>query len=120
QCAESCRMPSRLVLDGREEVARSDAHLDYLLSPRDLAAYDLLPELIDAGVGCFKIEGRMKGPEYVANVVDKYRRALDAAIDGLESPLSAHDEEELRYSFSRGFSHGFLRGVNHQELVHGL
>ena len=138
QCAQSCRMPYRLVLDGREELARgpeeraspatggartrgaSNAQLDYLLSPRDLAAYDLLPELIDAGVSCFKIEGRMKGPEYVANVVDKYRRALDAAIERRASPLSARDEEELRYSFSRGFSHGFLRGSNHQELVHGL
>src|SRR5205823_14881547 len=120
QCAQSCRMPYRLVLDGREELARGNAQLDYLLSPRDLAAYDLLPELIDAGVSCFKIEGRMKGPEYVANVVDKYRRALDAAIERRASPLSARDEEELRYSFSRGFSHGFLRGSNHQELVHGL
>ena len=120
QCAQSCRMPYRLVLDGREEVARGDAHLDYLLSPRDLAAYDLLPELIDAGVGCFKIEGRMKGPEYVANVVEKYRRALDAAVEGRAYPLTARDEEELRYSFSRSFSHGFLRGSDHQELVHGL
>jgi len=120
QCAQSCRMPYRLVVDGREQLARGDEQLGYLLSPRDLAAYDLLPELIDAGVSCFKIEGRMKGPEYVANVVDKYRRALDAAIEGAAFPLSARDEEELRYSFSRGFSHGFLRGGNHQELVHGL
>jgi len=120
QCAQSCRMPYRLIVDGREELARADDHLAYLLSPKDLAAYDLLPELIDAGVSCFKIEGRMKGPEYVANVVEKYRRALDAAIEARPSPLSARDEEELRYSFSRGFSHGFLRGGNHQELVHGL
>ncbi|MFL5405177.1 MAG: DUF3656 domain-containing protein [Myxococcales bacterium] len=120
QCAQSCRMPYRLVVDGREQMARGEEDLAYLLSPRDLAAYDLLPDLIEAGVSCFKIEGRMKGPEYVANVVDKYRRALDAAIQGLQSPLTDRDEEELRYSFSRGFSHGFLRGSNHQELVHGL
>src|SRR5438874_5193019 len=120
QCAQSCRLPYELIVDGRRETARGEEELKYLLSPRDLAAYDLLPELIDAGVSCFKIEGRMKGPEYVANVVDKYRRALDAAIERRASPLSARDEEELRYSFSRGFSHGFLRGSNHQELVHGL
>src|SRR5437868_4780269 len=129
QCAQSCRLPYELVVDGNRETAKRaqtdspegrDEQVRYLLSPRDLAAYDLLPELIDAGVSCFKIEGRMKGPEYVANVVDKYRRALDAAIEGLASPLTVHDEEELRYSFSRGFSHGFLRGVDHQELVHGL
>src|SRR5205085_6371721 len=120
QCAQSCRMPYRLVLDGREELARGNQQLDYLLSPRDLAAYDLLPQLIDAGVSCFKIEGRMKGPEYVSNVVDKYRRALDAALEGRAFPLMRRDEEELRYSFSRGFSHGFLTGSDHQELVHGL
>jgi U32 family peptidase len=120
QCAQSCRMPYDLVVDGRVETARGDAQLKYLLSPRDLAAYDLLPELLAAGVSCFKIEGRMKGPEYVANVVDKYRRALDAAMEGRAAALSARDEEELRYSFSRSFSHGFLDGSDHQRLVHGL
>src|SRR2546421_968290 len=120
QCAQSCRMPYDLVVDGGVETARGDEQLKYLLSPRDLAAYDLLPELLAAGVSCFKIEGRMKGPEYVANVVEKYRRALDAAIERRAYPLSKRDEEELRYSFSRSFSHGFLRGSNHQELVHGL
>ncbi len=120
QCAQSCRMPYDLVVDGRVETARGDEQLNYLLSPRDLAAYDLLPELLAAGVSCFKIEGRMKGPEYVANVVDKYRRALDAAAERRPFPLTARDEEELRYSFSRGFSHGFLKGSDHQGLVHGL
>src|SRR6267378_2599207 len=120
QCAQSCRMPYDLIVDGRVETARGDAQLKYLLSPRDLAAYDLLPELLAAGVSCFKIEGRMKGPEYVANVVDKYRRALQAALEQRPSPLTDRDEEELRYSFSRSFSHGFLRGADHQELVHGL
>ncbi|MGZ6124592.1 MAG: DUF3656 domain-containing U32 family peptidase, partial [Myxococcales bacterium] len=120
QCAQSCRMPYELVVDGRGQSARGDEHLKYLLSPTDLAAWDLLPELLAAGVSCFKIEGRMKGPEYVANAVDKYRRALDAAMDRRPAPLSRQDEEELRYSFSRGFSHGFLDGSDHQKLVHGL
>ncbi len=120
QCAQSCRLPYDLVVDGGEATARGDEQLKYLLSPRDLAAYDLLPRLIEAGVSCFKIEGRMKGPEYVANVVEKYRRALDAAVEGRAYPLAPHDEEELRYSFSRSFSHGFLTGSDHQELVHGL
>src|SRR6267378_4187777 len=120
QCAQSCRMPYDLIVDGRVETARGDAQLKYLLSPRDLAAYDLLPELLAAGVSCFKIEGRMKGPEYVANVVDKYRRALEAALDQRPFPLTGRDEEELRYSFSRSFSPGFLKGADHQHLVHGL
>lgn len=120
QCAQSCRLPYDLVVDGRRSDARGDEQLKYLLSPRDLAACDLLPQLLAAGVSCFKIEGRMKGAEYVANVVDKYRRALDAAREQKPYPLDRRDEEELRYSFSRSFSHGFLAGVNHQELVHGL
>ncbi|GAC1347208.1 MAG: U32 family peptidase [Myxococcales bacterium] len=120
QCAQSCRLPYDLVVDGARSDARGDGQLRYLLSPRDLAAYDLIPELLAAGVSCFKIEGRMKGPEYVANVVDKYRRAIDAAVEHRPYPLDARDEEELRYSFSRSFSHGFLRGSDHQGLVHGL
>src|SRR6266851_2214118 len=120
QCAQSCRLPYDLVVDGGVGTPRGDEQLKYLLSPRDLAAYDLLPQLIEAGVSCFKIEGRMKGPEYVANVVEKYRRALDAAVEGRACPLTPRDEEELRYSFSRSFSHGFLTGPDHQELVHGL
>lgn len=119
QCAQSCRLPYELLVDGARTVPRGDDHLKYLLSPKDLAAYDLLPALLAAGVTSFKIEGRMKGPEYVANAVDKYRRALDAAIEGRPSPLGAQDEEELRYSFSRSFSHGFLDGADHQRLVHG-
>jgi putative protease len=119
QCAQSCRMPYDLIVDGRAETARGDEQLKYLLSPRDLAAHDLLPELLLAGVSCFKIEGRMKGPEYVANVVDKYRRALGAALEGRPSPLTRRDADELQYSFSRSFSHGFLKGSDHQELVHG-
>lgn len=119
QCAQSCRLPYELIVDGKLATARGEEQLKYLLSPKDLAAYDLLPELLAAGVSCFKIEGRMKGPEYVTNVVEKYRRALDAAVEKRAYPLDAHDEEELRYSFSRSFSHGFLKGSDHQHLVHG-
>ncbi len=110
-------MPYELLVDGAAS-ARATMRAKYLLSPQDLCAFDLMPELADAGVSCFKIEGRMKGPEYVADVVDKYRRALDAAIEQRAYPLTAEDEEELRYSFSRGFSHGFLGGSDHQKLVH--
>ena len=134
QCAQSCRLPYELLVDGKVELARQrltasgsepkarafqEDQLKYLLSPKDLAAYDLLPELLAAGVSCFKIEGRMKGPEYVANVVDKYRRALDAAMEQKPFPLTARDEEELRYSFSRGFNKSFYRGADHQTYVDG-
>ena len=61
----------------------------YLLSPQDLAAYALVPELIEAGVCCFKIEGRLKTPEYVANITRHYRQAIDAAAAGRAARLHA-------------------------------
>lgn len=116
QCAQACRLPYDLVCDG------ADAPLGdvrYLLSPQDLAAYPLAAELIDAGVGCFKIEGRLKTPEYVANVTRHYRRAIDAAVAGAPAQFTRRDETELELSFSRGFSPGWLGGCDHKMLVPG-
>ena len=60
QCAQACRLPYGLVVDGE---VRDMGDVKYLLSPQDLMAVELVPQLIDAGVSCFKIEGRLKGPE---------------------------------------------------------
>ena len=70
ECAQACRLPYDLMVDG---VQKPMGDIAYLLSPKDLAAIDIVPELIEAGVTSFKIEGRLKSPEYVANVVSKYR-----------------------------------------------
>ena len=73
-------MPYTLVDgDGNNVLAGGEAG-EYLLSPKDLNTIDLLPELIEAGVDSLKIEGRMKRPEYVAVVVDTYRRAVDSYL----------------------------------------
>jgi putative protease len=117
QCAQACRLPYDLVCDGRDVDLGEQK---YLLSPQDLAAYDLLPELIEAGVCSFKIEGRLKTPEYVANIVRHYRRAIDAAIAAHPAPLAPRDIEEMELSFSRGFSHGWLEGCDHKALVPAL
>src|SRR5690349_16231605 len=77
ECAQACRLPYDLVCDG-EDVDLGDQK--YLLSPQDLAAYELTPDLIGAGVISFKIEGRLKSAEYVANITRHYRRAIDAAF----------------------------------------
>ena len=117
QCAQACRLPYDLVCDDR------DVDLDqvkYLLSPQDLAAFELVPELIDAGVSCFKIEGRLKTPEYVANITRHYRRAIDAALAHRPLDFTDEDVSEMELSFSRGFSPGWLRGSNHKMLVPGL
>ena len=94
--------------------------MKYLLSPQDLAADALLPELIQSGVRSFKIEGRLKTPEYVANVTRHYRQALDAAIEGVAFAVSPQRREEIELSFSRGLSPGWLGGIDHKMLVPGL
>jgi putative protease len=117
QCAQACRLPYELVCDGKD-VDLGD--VKYLLSPQDLAAYALTPELIAAGVAAFKIEGRLKTPEYVANITRHYRRAIDAAMAGKPVDITKDDVREMELSFSRGFSPGWLQGDDHKMLVPGL
>ncbi|MDJ0675022.1 MAG: DUF3656 domain-containing protein [Calothrix sp. MO_167.B42] len=82
ECAQACRMPYELIADG--EVVNL-GEKKYLLSPQDLAGLEVLPNLVQAGVSCLKIEGRLKSPEYVANVTRVYRQALDGVMEELES-----------------------------------
>ncbi len=116
ECAQACRLPYDLIVDGEQKIM---GDVTYLLSPKDLAAIDIMPQLIEAGVTSFKIEGRLKSPTYVANVVSKYRKAIDRYFDGDETPISNEDIRELQQSFSRGFTHGFLDGTNNKQLVDG-
>ncbi|HEY4302678.1 MAG TPA: DUF3656 domain-containing protein [Candidatus Didemnitutus sp.] len=90
ECAQACRMPYELVSDG-QKVELGDRR--YLLSPQDLAGLDVLPELVASGVVSLKIEGRLKSPEYVANITSVYRKALDrvlASPDETRSPGVEH------------------------------
>ena len=114
QCAQACRLPYELVCDGKDVDLGNQR---YLLSPQDLAAYDLVPELISAGVCAFKIEGRLKTPEYVANITRHYRQAIDSALAGRPVEFTPREVEEMELSFSRGFSHGWLDGCDHKMLV---
>ena len=116
QCAQACRLPYELICDGRP---MDLGQRKYLLSPQDLAAYDLLPELLAAGVDAFKIEGRLKSAEYVAMVTRHYRTAIDAACAGHRARFTPQQIAELEVSFSRGFSPGWLEGCDHKALVPG-
>ena len=80
ECAQACRMPYTLIADGKP-VPLGDRK--YLLSPQDLAGLKLLPELIGAQVASLKIEGRLKSPEYVANITRVYRGAIDRICEAL-------------------------------------
>jgi putative protease len=114
QCAQACRLPYDLVCDGKDVDLGSQK---YLLSPQDLAAYALVPELVAAGIASFKIEGRLKTPEYVANITAHYRKAIDAAVAAQPVVFTPRDVEEMELSFSRGFSPGWLHGCDHKMLV---
>jgi len=114
QCAQACRLPYELVVDGR---VRDVGDKAYLLSPSDLAAYDLIGDLTRLGVTSFKIEGRLKSAHYVAATCQTYRAAIDAATSGTAFDISPAQKHDLEQTFSRGFTHGFLGGVNHQQLV---
>jgi putative protease len=129
ECAQACRMPYEIVVDG---IVRDLGEHRYLLSPQDLAAVDLIPDLIKAGVVSFKIEGRLKTPEYVAAVTRVYRKAIDACSCGVSpqaviaasrsndtSPITTEDRYELEMTFSRGLTTGWLSGTNHPYLTHG-
>jgi len=111
QCAQSCRLPYRLIVDG---VERNIGGRNYLFSPQDLCALGEIDDLLAAGVASLKIEGRLKSPEYVAAVTAAYR----AAVDGGQVPSSTR--AALEALFSRGLFTGWLRGVNHQKLVNGF
>ncbi|WP_035612132.1 U32 family peptidase [Haloferula sp. BvORR071] len=117
ECAQACRMPYELVVDGITQ--RDMGEVRYLLSPQDLAAVDVIPDLVRAGVKSFKIEGRLKTPEYVAAVTRVYRKALDAALAQNADPVTAEDRYELEMTFSRGLTSGWLKGTNHPYLTHG-
>ena len=116
QCAQACRLPYEMIVDGQPRDLGDKA---YLLSPQDLAAYDLIDPLIEAGVISFKIEGRLKGGPYVASTTQTYRKAIDAALADLDFKLSRREELDLAQTFSRGLTPGFLDGINHQKLVRG-
>lgn len=114
QCAQACRLPYDLLCDGKDVDL---AEKKYLLSPQDLAAWPLTAELIASGVSAFKIEGRLKSAEYVANITSHYRRAIDAAMANLPVQFSRQEIDEMELSFSRGFSPGWLNGCDHKMLV---
>ena len=120
ECAQACRMPYELVVDG---AIRDLGDRRYLLSPQDLAAVEEIPALLALGVVSFKIEGRLKTPEYVAAVCQVYRRAMDAAVEAraaaAEGRVGAEDWHQLEMAFSRGLYSGWMHGVNHQALVAG-
>lgn len=107
RCAQPCRLQYKLV-DNKDQELLSSEDGQYLLSPKDLNTIEIIPDLINAGVTSFKIEGRMKRPEYVAIVVDAYRRAIDGFYENKFKVLP-EDKRNLTQIFNRDFTTAYLK-----------
>ena len=116
QCAQACRLPYDLFVDGQE---RDLGDARYLLSPGDLYALRQVPELVRIGVDCLKIEGRYKDAEFVALTTAAYRKAVDEALAGLPLSVTPGEEQDLEQVYSRGLGPHFIAGTNHQTVVRG-
>lgn len=115
-CTQPCRLSYDLVDEAGQSVVAVEG--DRLLCPRDYLGIAHLPELVAAGVASLKIEGRMKNPDYVFNVVRVWRRALDMLRDGTwDADAVLALERELGRSFNRGFTDAYLRGRSGTELM---
>jgi putative protease len=112
-CAQSCRKDYIL-----KDVS-TDIELDrgYLISTKDLAAYEHLPEIAEIGIVCLKVEGRKKRPEYVATVTRTYRDFLDRLAQGDATPPEAAEVEPLVQIYSRGFTGGMYGGRDGRSYV---
>ena len=112
-CAQPCRLPYSLFLNGRDTGAAN-----YPLSPADMSLIKHLREISEIGVASLKIEGRMKSPEYVALVASKYRKYLDSIALGDEKEVTKQDIDELMQIFSRGsFTDAYFRGESGKQLM---
>ena len=120
RCAQPCRLPYELLEEKNIDNKLSETIIDkgYLISPRDLCSLEYIPQLINAGVKCFKIEGRLKAPEYVAVVTRIYRKYIDKVLNNEEYVVEEKDKLELKQIFNRGeFSAGHLSNSPNKSLI---
>ena len=107
KCAGTCRLPYELI--NKEDNKTVDK--GYLLSSKDVCTLDIIPEIIESGAMSFKIEGRMKTPEYVGTVTSIYRKYIDLALSDNPYKVDEEDRKKLMQVFNRGgFSTGYIKG----------
>lgn len=113
KCAGPCRLPYELLDEDKKTIEKG-----YLLSPKDFCGLEDIPSLIQAGVTSFKIEGRMKTPEYVATVTKIYRKYIDEFLEKNEISIQKEDRTNLMQVFNRGgFSSGHLKNKPNTEMI---
>jgi len=112
-CAQSCRKDYVLT----DTTSRDELDRGYLISTKDLGAYDHLNEIAEAGIVCLKVEGRKKKPEYVATVTQSYRAFLTRVQNGTFEPPTEREVEPLVQIYSRGFTGGMYGGRAGRDYV---
>ena len=122
RCAQPCRLPYQAEVPGTLEsgTLKGRQKEQYPLSLKDMCTLEILPDLIEAGIDSFKIEGRMKSPEYVAGVTAVYRKYIDRYYEkpDQEWVIKEEDMQQLRSLYMRtGISEGYYKRHNGKEMV---
>ena len=119
ECLQPCRR--EFVITDTQNDSQYIIGQDYLLSPKDLCTIDFIDDLIKAGINAFKIEGRIRSPEYIKVVTGVYRRAIDAFFaNKLDKELKETLKNELKAVYNRGFSTGFYLSDPSEDLCREL
>ncbi len=123
RCAQPCRMPYQFY-QGKKKLSSDQEK--YLLSPKDINTLAYIPEMVEAGIDSFKIEGRMKSPEYAAAVASMYRSHLDLYLDKgrehyeeyLQSDAFSENMRKLQDVYNRGgFSEGYGKSYHGKGML---
>ncbi|WP_251860940.1 U32 family peptidase [Clostridium sp. Marseille-Q2269] len=112
RCAQPCRLPYTLINEENGQEKKG-----YLLSPKDMCNIDNMEDLINAGATSFKIEGRMKRPEYVAGVVRSYRKAIDAVINKQDFKQEENKKQLMQLFNREGFSKAYIYGNKGKDMM---
>ncbi len=119
ECVQPCRREYEVIDSATEKPLIIGE--DYVMSPKDLCTIEFIDQLIEAGIDSFKIEGRKRAPEYVAKVVNVYRKAIDLYFEGkLTTEKKKEFLTKLETVYNRGFSSGFYFGIPSSEDYAGV
>lgn len=117
KCAQPCRLQYELRKISQSKKNGLKAKKGYILSPKDLCSTDYIKGIIFADVSSLKIEGRMKGAEYVGAVTKIYRKYVDKICKGSNVNVSKEDKNMLEQIFNRGYCSGYHFGNLGKELM---
>lgn len=112
RCAQPCRLPYTLI--NRNTNKKKEA---YVLSPKDICTLEDLKAIMESGTSSLKIEGRMKRPEYVAGVVDVYRRAVESVYENEDFDFEEENKKLLQLFNREGFSKAYLFGNSGRDMM---